>query len=190
MPLHRFFTPKGMYSPADKTAIAAAVTAVYKTLPQFYVLVLFIELDPENFFVGGKSTDKFLRIAAEHYARNFSDDKSKRDFMDRYEAALAPFTKGRGIDWEVQITDADVRRYPFHADANNRLTFNFAAHAVERERHGASPAGYGRGGYLEAREPGGDAGGDGGFQGARAALDGDLNCIWFSCKIMPTGFYA
>ncbi|KAJ6551920.1 putative oxalocrotonate tautomerase [Mycena capillaripes] len=107
MPLHRFFTPKGMYTSEDKAAISAAVTGVYTTLPKFYVVVLFIELDPESFFVGGKSADKFLRIAAEHYARNFSDDKHKRDFMDRYEKALEPFTKGRGIDWEVQVTDAD-----------------------------------------------------------------------------------
>ncbi|KAF7368650.1 Tautomerase-3 domain-containing protein [Mycena venus] len=27
--------------------------------------------------------------------------------MDRYEPALAPFTKARGIDWEVQITDCE-----------------------------------------------------------------------------------
>lgn len=28
--------------------------------------------------------------------------------MDRYETALVPFTKARGVDWEVQITDCDV----------------------------------------------------------------------------------
>lgn len=30
--------------------------------------------------------------------------------MDRYEKALEPFTKGRGIDWEIQVTDCDVSR--------------------------------------------------------------------------------
>ncbi|KAJ6480311.1 putative oxalocrotonate tautomerase [Mycena sanguinolenta] len=107
MPLHRFFTPKGMYSAEDKAAMSAAVTEVYSMLPKFYVVVLFIELDPDSFFVGGNSRDNFVRIAAEHYARNFSDDKHKRAFMDRYEQALEPFTIGRGIDWEVQINDAD-----------------------------------------------------------------------------------
>ncbi|KZP02219.1 hypothetical protein FIBSPDRAFT_771021, partial [Athelia psychrophila] len=34
-------------------------------------------------------------------------ETAKRAFMDRYEAALAPWTKGRGIDWEVQITEDD-----------------------------------------------------------------------------------
>ncbi|KAF7378100.1 Tautomerase-3 domain-containing protein [Mycena sanguinolenta] len=107
MPLHRFFTPKGLYSAEDKAAISVAVTDVYSMLPKFYVVVLFIELDPDNFFVGGKSRHNFVRIAAEHYARNFSDDGHKRAFMDRYEKALEPFTKGRGIDWEVQVNDAD-----------------------------------------------------------------------------------
>ncbi|KAJ7501752.1 hypothetical protein B0H11DRAFT_2368476 [Mycena galericulata] len=32
---------------------------------------------------------------------------SKRRFMDRYEKALEPFTKARGIDWEVQVVDCD-----------------------------------------------------------------------------------
>ncbi|KAJ7171217.1 putative oxalocrotonate tautomerase [Mycena filopes] len=107
MPLHRFFTPKGLYTREDKAAIAAAVTGVYAKLPPFYVLVLFINVDPEDFFVGGESTDKFLRIGIEHIARNFSSDESKRTFMERYEKAIAPWTAGRGIDWEVQITDDD-----------------------------------------------------------------------------------
>jgi hypothetical protein len=34
--------------------------------------------------------------------------------MDRYETALAPFTKARGVDWEVQITDCDVGLNSFH----------------------------------------------------------------------------
>lgn len=32
----------------------------------------------------------------------------QRDFIDRYEKALAPWTKARGIDWEVQIEQCDV----------------------------------------------------------------------------------
>lgn len=39
-----------------------------------------------------------------------SSEQSKRGFMVRYEAALAPWTKGRGIDWEVQITEDDASK--------------------------------------------------------------------------------
>ena len=35
-------------------------------------------------------------------------DAAKRAFMDRYEASIEPFTKGRGIDWEIQISECDV----------------------------------------------------------------------------------
>ncbi|KAJ7171235.1 putative oxalocrotonate tautomerase [Mycena filopes] len=106
MPLHRFFSPKGLYTRED--TIAAAVTDVYTkiNIPAFYVVVLFIEVEPDNYFVGGKRTGRFLRIGIEHIARNFSDDKGKRNVLvDRYEKALAPFTAERGINWEVQVTD-------------------------------------------------------------------------------------
>ncbi|KAK7050317.1 Tautomerase-3 domain-containing protein [Favolaschia claudopus] len=109
MPLHRFFLPKGLYSAADKSAIAQAITKVYAILPAFYVVVVFVELDPGDFFVGGKASGRRVRINVEHVARNFEDGspKRKRKFMERYEAALAPFTKARGIEWEVQIVDCD-----------------------------------------------------------------------------------
>ncbi|KAJ6590856.1 putative oxalocrotonate tautomerase [Mycena sp. CBHHK59/15] len=94
MPLHRFFIPKGIVPPS-------------------YVVILFIDIDPANFFVGGKSTGNFLCIAVEHTAQHFADhvylssDKAKHNFMDRYEKALEPFTRARGIDWEVKINDVD-----------------------------------------------------------------------------------
>ncbi|KAJ7915090.1 putative oxalocrotonate tautomerase, partial [Mycena leptocephala] len=90
--------------PADKAALAEAITQVYASLPPFYVIVLFIDLEPGNCFVGGKATERMVRIGVEYIARNFTDNARKRLFMDRYETALAPFTKARGIDWEVQIT--------------------------------------------------------------------------------------
>ncbi|KAJ7800770.1 putative oxalocrotonate tautomerase [Mycena olivaceomarginata] len=109
MPLHRIFVPTGLYSPEDKAALAQAITDLYTAfgLPPFYVVVLFIDLEPTSFFVGGKTTARMVRISVEHLARNFDDDSIKRKFMDRYEAVLAPFTKARGLDWEVQVTDCD-----------------------------------------------------------------------------------
>ncbi|KAJ7844057.1 putative oxalocrotonate tautomerase [Mycena leptocephala] len=108
MRLHRIFVPTGLYTPADKAAMAQAITDVYTSIPPFYVVVLFIDLQPSNFFVGGKTTEHMVRISVEHLARHFADDALKRRFMERYETALAPFTKARGVDWEVQITDCDV----------------------------------------------------------------------------------
>jgi phenylpyruvate tautomerase PptA (4-oxalocrotonate tautomerase family) len=73
MPLHRIFVPTGLYTLADKAAFAQAITDVYAVLPPFYVVVLFIDLEPSNFFVGGKSTDRMVRINVEHVARNFAE---------------------------------------------------------------------------------------------------------------------
>jgi len=32
----------------------------------------------------------------------------KRAWMDKYEAAIAPWTQGKGLDWEIQISNTDV----------------------------------------------------------------------------------
>jgi phenylpyruvate tautomerase PptA (4-oxalocrotonate tautomerase family) len=75
MPLHRIFVPTGLYTPSDKAALAQAITDVYAAvgLPPFYVVVLFIDLEPGNFFVGGKATERMVRISVEHIARNFKE---------------------------------------------------------------------------------------------------------------------
>lgn len=73
MPLHLYYVPKGLYTAQDKEEIAAAVTKVYSVLPDFYVVVLFITLDPEDYFVGAKKTNQFVRIVIQHIARQFSE---------------------------------------------------------------------------------------------------------------------
>lgn len=75
MPLHRFYVPRNLYTAEDKEAIAAAVTRIYTSfgLPAFYVVVLFISVDIDDYFVGAKKTDKFLRISIQHIARQFPE---------------------------------------------------------------------------------------------------------------------
>lgn len=75
MPLHRWFVPPTLYSREDKAAIAAAITSIYTGLglPAFYVLVLFVPVDKDDFYVGGKPDDKFVRIGIEHIARQFPE---------------------------------------------------------------------------------------------------------------------
>jgi phenylpyruvate tautomerase PptA (4-oxalocrotonate tautomerase family) len=73
MPLHRLFVPPNLYSVDDKAAIAEAITKVYASLPAFYVVVLFIDIDNENYFVGGRRNERFVRIAVQHIARQFPE---------------------------------------------------------------------------------------------------------------------
>ena len=50
-------------------AIAEGITTVYKVLPKFYVVVVFIDVDKDSFYIGGKSNDRFVRIVTQHLAR-------------------------------------------------------------------------------------------------------------------------
>ncbi|KAL0571510.1 hypothetical protein V5O48_010460 [Marasmius crinis-equi] len=107
MPFHRFYTPHGLYTPEEKRAIAEAITQIYTRLPKFYVVVNFINIDDGDFFVGGEKNNNFLRILVHHYAYHTEDPAWKRAWMDKYEKAIEPWTKDKGLDWEVQISNAD-----------------------------------------------------------------------------------
>ncbi|CAK5272662.1 unnamed protein product [Mycena citricolor] len=118
MPFHQFYTPKGLYSDAEKAALAKGITALYAappiSLPEFYVVVAFIELEQGSFFVGAetKRADNMVRIQVEHLAGKFPVGEagvaSKRDFIARYEDIIKPYTAGRGVDWEIGVQECDA----------------------------------------------------------------------------------
>ncbi|KAL0577615.1 hypothetical protein V5O48_004376 [Marasmius crinis-equi] len=107
MPFHRFYIPRDLYTAEEKQAIAAAVTATYQRIPKFYVVVNFINIEDGDFFVGGEKNNKFVRIVVHHLAFHWESDEDKRAFMDRYEEAITPWTKDRGLDWELQVSNQD-----------------------------------------------------------------------------------
>lgn len=72
MPLHRLFVPPNFYSDDDKAAIADAITNCYPMLPAFYVVVIFIDVEKKNFYVGGQRRDNFVRFSIEHIARRYT----------------------------------------------------------------------------------------------------------------------
>ena len=108
MPLHRIYHPPSAFSAADKAGLAEAITNLYTSvgLPAFYVVVLYIPIENDSFYVGGKTTDKFIRVVSQHLARQIPDGAPKLAFMEKFEAVLAPFIKAKGFDWEV--SDIDV----------------------------------------------------------------------------------
>ncbi|KAJ7595336.1 putative oxalocrotonate tautomerase [Mycena floridula] len=106
MPLHRIYAPPGLYSDDEKAALAEAITRTYLLVPAFYVVVIFVDIPAGSYFVGGKPAERFVRFTIEHFARNFEEEE-KRRFMDRYEAALKPFTQDKGINWEINAANAD-----------------------------------------------------------------------------------
>ncbi|KAF7305322.1 Tautomerase-3 domain-containing protein [Mycena chlorophos] len=114
MPIHRWTIPKGLYTRSDKAAIAKAITAVYAGLPKFYVVVIFNEREDGDFYwgereVGAEGEGKFVSIEVEHLARTFGTAQRRKDFMDYYEGAISPWTKGRGVNWELQVMEGGER---------------------------------------------------------------------------------
>ncbi|CAF1034672.1 unnamed protein product [Adineta steineri] len=107
MPLHRIYHPLSAFSSSDKQKLSERITALYtdRGLPAFYVVILFTPIESESFFVGGKPTDKFVRIVVQHLARQLPNEEAKKQFSERYENAIAPFIKDKGYDWEVHVEE-------------------------------------------------------------------------------------
>lgn len=60
MPFHRLYCSPNLYTKEEKHEIARAITGVYTRLPPFYVVVNFIEVEKDNFFVSGEPEDRFF----------------------------------------------------------------------------------------------------------------------------------
>uniref|UniRef100_A0AC35F6F3 Tautomerase cis-CaaD-like domain-containing protein n=1 Tax=Panagrolaimus sp. PS1159 TaxID=55785 RepID=A0AC35F6F3_9BILA len=112
MPTHYIYHTPGKFTTEDKKGLTEAITKIYTNslgpnLPAFYVIVLFVPIDEEDFFVGGKNTKNFVRICVTHIARSFETHEIAKRFLEIYENALAPFIKEKGFDWEVDIEQID-----------------------------------------------------------------------------------
>ncbi|KAJ3873814.1 putative oxalocrotonate tautomerase [Lentinula edodes] len=103
MPFHRFYCSPNLYTTEEKRAIAQAVTKFYSFLPPFLVIVNFIDVEKDNFYVSGEPNDKYLRINVTQSANPVPD----RAWVESWEKAIEPFTKGKGIDYELQMSNED-----------------------------------------------------------------------------------
>jgi phenylpyruvate tautomerase PptA (4-oxalocrotonate tautomerase family) len=106
MPLWKFYHPPGAFSAEDKKAMSERITALYRVLPKFYVGVVFQEIAPDNFYVGGEPRDNFVRIWVDHIARTMpDDDRMKARWIKMCDDAIAPYVAERGLDWEFHIDE-------------------------------------------------------------------------------------
>jgi len=111
MPLWHIYTPVGAYTAEDKKAFAAALTSVYvdySGLPKFYVNVLFHEVAEENFLIGAEPRSNFVRLVAEHIARQLPTAELRRQALTVFETVIAPFVKDRGYDWEIHVDETPL----------------------------------------------------------------------------------
>jgi phenylpyruvate tautomerase PptA (4-oxalocrotonate tautomerase family) len=103
MPTHRIYTTSGLYSPAEKQSLASGITKIYTDfgLPAFYVVILFIDLPNDSYYVGGQVNTKFARFNIQHLSVALPNKEAKLQYMQDYEKVLRPFTADKGLDWEV-----------------------------------------------------------------------------------------
>ncbi|KAJ3841255.1 putative oxalocrotonate tautomerase [Lentinula raphanica] len=103
MPFHRFYCSPNLFTKEDKQGIAKAITNFYHFLPPFLVIVNFIDVDKDGFYVGGEPNDRYVRINVTQSANPVPD----RAWVEAWEKAIEPFTKAKGIDYELQMGNED-----------------------------------------------------------------------------------
>jgi len=119
MPLWKIFHPPSTFTdPETKSSLSKTITKLYSSsgLPAFYVVVLFIPVDPENMYVGGvsrpspnddktkpgpDSSKPFIRVTIEHVARKMPDHEAQKLFIWAVDRVLKPHIADKGYDWEV-----------------------------------------------------------------------------------------
>lgn len=106
MPLWKIYHPKDAFSADDKKALSQAITAVYgRAMPRFYVGVLFQEVEPDSFFIGGEAHGNFVRIWVDHIARTLPSEEAQRKFIKMIAGVIAPWIGERGFDWELHVDE-------------------------------------------------------------------------------------
>lgn len=111
MPMWSVYAPADAYTPQDKQAFATAISQLYVDdvkIPRFYVDVVFIDLLPGQFFVGGEPRDNFVRISIDHIAVATPPDFS-RWWMTKVAQTVAPWIADRGYGWEVHVDETPLR---------------------------------------------------------------------------------
>lgn len=111
MPYWEIYTPENAYSAEDKEQLAAAITDAcvgFVQIPAFYVVVRFHEYAADEMYVGGKAQDNFVRIVVDTIARQMETPEIRAAVMTAIEAAMVPFIKDRGYDWEIHLDETPM----------------------------------------------------------------------------------
>ncbi|MFD6415354.1 tautomerase family protein [Streptomyces sp. NPDC060194] len=113
MPLWTVHHTPGIFSAEEKHGLAAAIADHYQEvgLPRFYVVVLFHELRPEDFHIGGEPAPVGVRVVIDHIARRLPDERSRRRTARWIREMLQPrLERHDGLQWEFHVdeTSADL----------------------------------------------------------------------------------
>ncbi|BBZ25233.1 tautomerase family protein [Mycolicibacter hiberniae] len=107
MPLWTIHHTPGLFSAEDKQTLAARITDQYVRagLPRFYVVTLFHETAPEDFYVGGEPTAAGIRIVIDHIARRAADPQHRRRITEWINQILIPSLQIPDLHWEFHVDE-------------------------------------------------------------------------------------
>ncbi|WP_024442118.1 MULTISPECIES: tautomerase family protein [unclassified Mycobacterium] len=108
MPLWTIHHSPGLFSAPDKRALASRITDHYQKagLPRFYVVTLFQETAPEDFYVGGEPTGVGVRVVIDHIARHAADSQNRRRITEWISQILTPtLDQHPGLHWEFHVDE-------------------------------------------------------------------------------------
>lgn len=108
MPLWTIHHTPEIFTADDKRELAARITDHYEKvgLPRFYVVTLFNETRPDDFYVGGEPTPAGVRVVVEHIARHSSDTASRKRIAGWINGILTPLAeKHPDLHWEFHVDE-------------------------------------------------------------------------------------
>ena len=108
MPLWTIHHTPGTFTDEEKQRLASNITDHYEKigLPRFYVVTLFHETRPEDFYVGGEPAPVGVRITIDHIARHNPDRESRRRAAQWVEGILRPHLERKaGLHWEFHVDE-------------------------------------------------------------------------------------
>ncbi|MFD6195353.1 tautomerase family protein [Mycobacteriaceae bacterium NPDC060252] len=107
MPLWTIYHTPNVFSDNEKSELAKSITEVYVTvgLPRFYVVTVFKEIEPSDFYVGGEQTGTAVRIVVDHIARTLPDKAGRERITQYLGRVLAPHLDRVDVHWEFHIDE-------------------------------------------------------------------------------------
>ncbi|GLB09988.1 hypothetical protein AtubIFM57258_005924 [Aspergillus tubingensis] len=124
MPLWQIYHPPTTFtSPSSKHSFAQDITKFYTDLglPAFYVVVNFIQTQPDDVYVAGTpkhpTDDKpFVRIVITHIALHVPDsDAAYARTTSRLDSVMKPHLLDKGYDFEYHVDETDRRLWKINA---------------------------------------------------------------------------
>ncbi|MEV0710353.1 tautomerase family protein [Nocardia aurea] len=113
MPLWMIHHSPAIFTDDDKHRLASRIADHYEQvgLPRFYVITLFHQTPPEDFYVGGQPTPVGVRITIDHIARHNPDQQARRRTARWINDILTPHLQQHtDLHWEFHVdeTSADL----------------------------------------------------------------------------------